>query len=492
MKLLPQTLVGRTVLVLLAGLTVSHLISVGIYSGDRRTALTTVGGKQIAERIAAATQFVEGLRPPARARAVQSFWGPGFSVTWTQNSTIAEGPDDWRTRLVRSALGFYLDDVSPERVRLRYAPPPADREQGPEAETRRGQGGSGQPWMGKESQMREMMRGMMGAPPAVTARQRSRMMELWRGGEILEVSVKLSDASWLNFASPAKRWRSFWSSPVFLSIVLMTVAVLGLSVWAIRSATRPLGAIAAAADRLGMDMDAPALDEGGPREVRHVARAFNTMQRRIQTFVRDRTQMLAAISHDLRTPITRLRLRAEFIEDADLQRKMLGDLEQMEAMIASTLAFAKDDAGDEPRQPFDLAVLLQGLCDDAADAGQAVAYDGPDRLTYRGRPIALNRVFGNLIDNAVSYGGNARVSLDAEDGRIVVTVADDGHGIPDDQLDQVFAPFHRVEHSRSRETGGVGLGLSVVRSIVRAHGGEVTLANRAEGGLLATVTLPRD
>lgn len=489
MKLLPQTLVGRTVLVLLAGLTVSHLISVGIYSGDRRTALTTVGGKQIAERIAAATQFVEGLRPPARARAVQSFWGPGFSVTWTQNSTIAEGSDDWRARLVRSALGFYLDDVSPGRVRLRYAPPPpAGRENGPETERHRLQGRPEPPWMAMESRMGWMM----GAPHAVTARQRSRMMELWRGGEILEVSVRLSDASWLNFASPAERWRSFWSSPVFLNIVLMTVAVLGLSVWAIRSATRPLGAIAAAADRLGMDMDAPALDEGGPREVRHVARAFNTMQRRIQTFVRDRTQMLAAISHDLRTPITRLRLRAEFIEDADLQRKMLGDLEQMEAMIASTLAFAKDDAGDEPRQPFDLAVLLQGLCDDAADAGQAVAYDGPDRLTYRGRPIALNRVFGNLIDNAVSYGGNARVSLDAEDGRIVVTVADDGHGIPDDQLDQVFAPFHRVEHSRSRETGGVGLGLSVVRSIVRAHGGEVTLANRAEGGLLATVTLPRD
>ncbi|MDA1089580.1 MAG: ATP-binding protein [Proteobacteria bacterium] len=489
MKFLPKTLVGRTVLVLLVGLSVSHLISIGIYSGDRQTALATVGGKQVAERIAAATQFVEGLEPAARAGALKSFWGPGFSVTWTPESMIAKDNDDWRARLVRSALGFYLDDVSPQRMRVRYAMPPAAS---PEAEAatnaERSQGRSGHPWM----EMERHMRGMTGAPSSLTARHRNRMRDIWRGGEILEVSVQLTDTSWLNFASPAERWQSFWSSPVFLSIILMTVAVLGLSVWAIRTATRPLGVIAAAADRLGLDIEATALDETGPREVQHVARAFNTMQNRIRTFVRDRTQMLAAISHDLRTPITRLRLRAEFIDDADLQKKMLDDLGQMEAMIASTLAFARDDAADEPRKPFDLAVLLRGLCDDATDAGQAAAYDGPGRLAYSGRPIALTRVFSNLIDNGVSYGGNVRVNLVADAGQVTVTVTDDGPGIPDDQLEQVFAPFHRVDQSRSRETGGVGLGLSVVRSIVRAHGGEVTLANRAEGGLLATVILPQD
>jgi len=338
--------------------------------------------------------------------------------------------------------------------------------------------------------MERHMRGMGGAPWARSPRHQSRIQELWRGGEILEVSVQLTDASWLNFASPAERWRSFWSSPVFLSIVLMTIAVLGLSVWAIKSATRPLGTIAAAANRLGLDMEAPALTEDGPREVRHVARAFNTMQSRIKTFVHDRTQMLAAISHDLRTPITRLRLRAEFIEDAELQQKMLNDLEQMEAMIASTLAFARNDAEDEPRKPFDLAVLLRGIYDDASDTGQDIAYDGPDRLTYSGRPMALTRVFSNLIDNAIGYGGNARINLAEDTGQITVTVTDDGPGIPDGQLEQVFAPFHRLEHSRSRETGGVGLGLSVVRTIIRAHGGEVTLVNRAEGGLSVTVVLP--
>jgi len=485
MKLLPQTLVGRTVLVLLAGLAVSHLISVGIYSGDRRTALTTVGGKQVAQRIAAAAQFVDGLPAAARSQAVRSFWGPGFNVTWTRESTLAAGPEDWRTRLVRSALGFYLDNLQAERVRVNYAAP---ARQAPGPGGGRNQGRVQPPGM----EMNRHMRRMMGPSSGFSPEHRNRMMGIWRSGEILEVSVQLSDGSWLNFASPAERWRSFWSSPVFLSILLMTIAVLGLSIWAVKGATRPLGVIASAADRLGLDMEAPPLDEDGPREVRRVARAFNRMQRRLSSFVRDRTQMLAAVSHDLRTPITRLRLRAEFIDDAELQKKMLADLEQMEVMIAATLAFARDDAGDEPRKVFDLAVLLSDLCDDAADAGQTASYSGPARAAYSGRPVALKRVFGNLIDNALSYGGNVRVDLTADADRITVTVDDDGPGIPADQLERVFVPFFRVENSRSRDTGGVGLGLAVVRSIVRGHGGDVTLSNRKDGGLTASVTLPVD
>ncbi len=486
MRLLPQTLVGRTVLVLLAGLAVSHLISVGIYSGDRRKALTTVGGKQVAQRIAAATQFIDGLAPSVRPQAVQSFWGPGFSVTWTRKSAIATGPEDWRTRLVRSALGFYLDNLPAERVRVNYTAPAAW--QPPGTRDAGNQSGDQHPGMG----MNRHMRRMMGPSSGFSAAHRNRMVDIWRSGEILEVSVQLSDASWLNFASPAERWRSFWSSPVFLSILLMTITVLGLSIWAIKSATRPLDVIATAADRLGLDMEAPPLDEDGPREVRRVAGAFNRMQRRLSSFVRDRTQMLAAVSHDLRTPITRLRLRAEFIDDTELQSKMLADLEQMEMMIAATLAFARDDAGDEPRQAFDLAVLLSDLCEDAAEAGQTASYSGPSRATYNGRPVALKRVFGNLINNALNYGGNVRVDLRIDADRITVTVDDDGDGIPAEQLERVFAPFYRVETSRSRDTGGVGLGLAVVRSIVRGHGGDVALSNRKEGGLTASVTLPVD
>ncbi|NQU61409.1 MAG: HAMP domain-containing protein [Rhodospirillales bacterium] len=477
MVLLPKTLVGRTVLVLLLGLTASHLISVGIYSGDRRAALTSVGGKQVAERIAAATQFVDGLPPGARPDAVRSFWGPAFSVTWTPESTLPAAAGDWRTRLIRSALGFYLDNVPSERVRVKYGQPD---DGDPERFFR---GRKGYPWMGH-------MRRMMMDPSEPSSRHTTRMMEDWRGGEILEVSVQLTDGSWLNFSTPALRSSPFWGSQVFLSIVLMTITVLALSVWAIRRATRPLAMIASAADRLGVDMEAPALDEDGPREVRHVARAFNEMQRRLRTFVKDRTQMLAAISHDLRTPITRLRLRAELIEDAEQQKKMLADLEQMEEMISATLAFAQDDAGHEARQPFDLGVLLQGICDDAADAGHSAAYAGPSRFTFNGRLVALRRAFGNLVDNALKYGGSARVALHEDTGHVRITINDDGPGIPADQAERVFAPFYRIEESRNRETGGVGLGLAVVRSIARGHGGDVTLNNRDNGGLTVTVTLP--
>ncbi len=271
----------------------------------------------------------------------------------------------------------------------------------------------------------------------------------------------------------------------------MALVVTVLSVWAVRRSTAPLALFAWAAERLGRDVNAPDLPEDGPREVHRAAKAFNDMQRRLRRMISDRTQMLAAISHDLRTPITRLRLRAEFVDDAEQRAKMLGDLEEMEAMIAATLAFARDDGTDEPRKILDLAVLVQSACHDAVDVGREVVYTGTARAAYSGRPLALKRVLANLIDNAVRYGGRARVALEVSAERFVISVEDDGPGIPESELERVFAPFYRLDASRSRDTGGTGLGLAVVRSIVRGHGGDVLLSNRAEGGLRVTVSLPR-
>jgi signal transduction histidine kinase len=327
----------------------------------------------------------------------------------------------------------------------------------------------------------------MGMPMGFAMEQ---MSQAWRNGQILEASLRLADGTWLNFAALTPPWEPFWWSRYFLSIVVMTALVIALSVWAVRRATRPLGAFALAAARLGTDVNAPPVSEQGPREVSQLARAFNDMQRRLRSFVQDRTEMLAAISHDLRTPITRLRLRADLVEDEEQRQKILADLEQMEAMIAATLSFAREDFSQEPQKPFGLAVLLRDLCDDAADSGHAAVYEGAPSLAYRGRPVALKRVFTNLIDNAVNYGKAAKVSLSAVAGQATVSVEDQGPGIPEDQQEKVFAPFYRLEGSRGRDTGGVGLGLASVRSIVRAHGGEVALTNRSEGGLKVTVTLP--
>ncbi|MGF1639326.1 MAG: sensor histidine kinase, partial [Rhodospirillales bacterium] len=304
-------------------------------------------------------------------------------------------------------------------------------------------------------------------------------------------SLRLGDGTWLNFGIPLPPLPPVWETRIFALILATTLIALAISVWAVRRASAPLSLLAAAAERLGLDMNAPPLTETGPREVRQAAHAFNTMQRRLQRFVGDRTQMLAAISHDLRTPITRLKLRAELVDDPEQQRKMRADLDEMEAMIAATLAFAREEFADEARTPLDLAVLLQTVCDEAVDAGGVAAYAGPSRFAFDGRPTALRRAFANLIDNAIKYGGGAVVTLAAATATVTVTVDDHGPGLPEAERDRVFDPFYRVEPSRSRETGGVGLGLAVVRSVVRGHGGEVGLANRPEGGLRATVVMPR-
>ncbi len=272
--------------------------------------------------------------------------------------------------------------------------------------------------------------------------------------------------------------------------MLLTVGI--VSALVVRHLTKPLGIFARAAERLGTDVKAPPMPERGPAEVRDAIRAFNEMQRRIRRFVEDRTQMLAAISHDLGTPITRLRLRAEFVEDAEQQQKMLADLDDMEKMVFSALSFARDEAASEPHAMVDLRSLLQRVCDEMADAGHDVTLDiGDDAVRYGCRPAALRRALTNLIDNAVKYGGQARVSLQDDENAVLIRIDDDGPGIPEELQEEAFRPFRRLEASRSRETGGTGLGLSVARTIVRAHGGDISLTNRGEGGLRIEIRLPR-
>jgi signal transduction histidine kinase len=265
----------------------------------------------------------------------------------------------------------------------------------------------------------------------------------------------------------------------------------GLAILVSRRVTAPLGRFSAAAVRLGTDVDAPPMEESGPTEIREAAQAFNQMQRRIRRFVEDRTQMLAAISHDLRTMLTRFSLRADYIDDEEQRAKTLADLAEMQSMLEATLSLARDDAAAEPRTAVDLSSLLQTLCDDLADAGQPVTFEGADRVTLACRPAALRRAFANLIDNAVKYGREAVVGLSDGADEVVIRIADRGPGIPEAEREKVFAPFYRLEGSRSRETGGTGLGLALARNLVRGHGGDITLEDRAGGGLVVRVALPR-
>ena len=316
----------------------------------------------------------------------------------------------------------------------------------------------------------------------------------WRAGQIL-YEFHLPDGSWLNIGAVPEAIRP-WHSPTFLAaFLLMTLTAAGLTLWSVRRLTEPVRVLAAAAEALGRDVNAPPLPENGPTETAVAAVAFNTMAARIRSFVSDRTEMLTAIGHDLRTPITRLKLRAEFIDDDELRCKVLADLDELEMMVSATLAFGRDARANEPVSSVDLVELLRTILDETSDAhpdsADRLSYCGPPHQTVRVRPVALKRALGNLVANAESYGGSARVTMGPpKDGAISVTIEDDGPGIPPEEIDRVFEPFHRLEQSRNRETGGVGLGLPIARNMLRAHGGDIVLKNRPEGGLKAIVTLP--
>ena len=309
--------------------------------------------------------------------------------------------------------------------------------------------------------------------------------------QLMVIQVQMSDGEWLRFVVDlAGNVAGFPFRPFAVRVGYASFMVWLLSIWTARRLAAPIAAFAKAADRLGRDADAAPLIENGPRELRMATRAFNQMQDRLQRLIRDRTQMLAAMSHDLRTPLTRMTLRSESIENPKVKGKMLADLEEMTSMIESSLTFAREDFNRETRTLVDLRALIENICEDAVDTGASVSCRIAEGVDLECRPQALRRAITNLVDNALKYGGAAHLTVLREPGRVVILVDDDGPGIPPEQQEKVFAPFYRLESSRNRETGGAGLGLALVRTIAHGHGGSVVLANRPEGGLRARLELP--
>ena len=439
-RLLPRSLAGRTAVTLLAGLIVVQAIGLGIHALDRIDVQRLAQARAVSARFMSVYRSVVLTPPSERDELIQKV---------DLRATLSDAPPT------------PPDDIIP-------MPPGLER------------------LLRVDSYL---------VPLDQALRPREwRMYGDFPNHRVI-VSMRLPDGTWLTVPAALQRPR-FWHSPRFLAaFLLMTVTAALLTLWAVRRLTAPVATLAAAAEALGRDVNAPPLPETGPTEVAVAAVAFNTMAARIRRFVRDRTEMLTAIGHDLRTPITRLKLRAEFMEDDEQRRKMLADLDEMEAMVAATLAFGRDAGRDEPVVPLDLVAMLRTVLDDATDAvpeqADAVGYEGLAHLTVRARPLALKRAFVNLIANALLYGDAARVCVYTPvDGMVRVEIEDDGPGLQPDEIERVFEPFHRVEASRSRETGGTGLGLPIARDILRAHGGDVTLANRPGGGARATVTLP--
>ena len=312
-----------------------------------------------------------------------------------------------------------------------------------------------------------------------------------RRDRIFDVTVTFPDGDKAIFRTFAPRSGPRLPRQIFLELGLLALA-LGVVLYAMtRTITRPLGDLARAADAVGRGATGTPLEETGAREIRHATRAFNSMQERLRRYLDSRTQVLAAMSHDLRTPLTRLRLRVESIEDEQLRQRLVEDLDEMSSMIRGALGVFRGLNDEETAVPVDINALALELQRQHAELGGEVSIDGWARAPYVGKPLALKRCLGNLVQNAIRHG--VRATIQIEDGpQLIVRILDEGPGIPEDMLEKVFEPFFRLEHSRSRDTGGTGLGLSIARDIAQAHGGALSLHNRQNGGLEARLALPRE
>ena len=472
MSLWPRSLFSRLVLVLLGGLLTAQVLSCAVHMHDRSELLVQASGMQSAQRIADIVRLLDTLTPAERMRIVKVLSAPPLTVALDRGPLAA--PDaatdaGARAALFTTLLRRFLGDDRAVIVGMADGAP------------FKGGAMRGQIWA--ETKRAESQGEWM--PPMM------RHGDMAGGGPAFVAQVRLQDGTLATFDARQPQATESWPYRVLASIALLLVAVIAVSLVAVRWATQPLKTLADAADELGKNINRPPLAETGPTEVASAARAFNTMQSRLTTYLRERTQVLAAMSHDLKTPITRLRLRAELLEDAQLRAKFGNDLQEMEAMVASALDFLRGMDNGEAVRPVDVMALLDSLQADLRETGGAVTIEGRAAGPYPGRPQALKRCLANLLENAIKYGKTAQVVVEDAAERLQIRILDAGPGLPPDELEKVFEPFYRVEHSRNRDTGGTGLGLAIAKNIAEAHGGRIALRNREHGGIEALLLLPR-
>jgi len=474
---LPRSLFGRLMLVLAGGLLLAQLLSAAINLAERDRLLLTASGRQQAQRIADVVKLLDTSGPPERERIVAVLSVPPLVLSLRDAPTARPGTDTHGPHAMMFAA-FVRDSLGDDRqVRVEPGEP------------------FNRPWppgMGPEHRAAMMGRGpgaMVGGGPGMGGPGMGRAgLHI---GPILRTEVQLRDGRWARFdaelpqAATALPWR------LALTLGVLLLAVLVLSFVAVRWVTRPLHVLAQAAEALGKDINRPALSEAGPLEIQQAARAFNTMQTRLSRFIEDRTRILAAMSHDLKTPITRMRLRADLLDDEETRERFESDLKEMESMVTDSLEFMRGLGGNEARQAVDVTALLESLQSDNEAMGRTMKLEGRANGPYVGVVSLLKRCLGNLIDNAALYGDRVTVQVEDTPQCLTLRVLDDGPGIPEAELEKVFEPFHRLEASRSRETGGTGLGLTIARNIAQMHGGDIKLRNRTGRGLEAVLTLPR-
>jgi signal transduction histidine kinase len=439
----PSSLFARVALILLAGLLAAQLASLWLQWGERATVVSQARGQNFAERMVEAIRLLEADQPSRRSTSLSALQSGDLRVTLIRDDQVSPNPPRGQIQASISA-------------RL-----------GSEREIRSVGGGGG---------------GMQhGGPGGMSP----------RGNPTRSFDVRLRDGQWIRISAVQEADTPALPNDLIAQLLITLIMVTAVVMIAVRQVTRPLQQLAAAADTLGNDLDAPPLTENGPTETRRAAQAFNRMQARIKRLVDERASALAAVSHDLRTPLTRLRLRAELVTDDRLRDQMAADLDSMAAMIDATLDYLRGLQDSEALRPIDMNALLQSLAEDAAVLGKTISVEGLAQAPYYGRLSGLRRALQNLIDNAIKYGHGAQLRIEDAADALRLVVEDEGPGIAPAELTRVTEPYYRPDASRSRETGGVGLGLSIVSDIALMHGGQLLLANRPQGGLSATLILPR-
>lgn len=478
-RLLPKSLAGQMIALLLLALVASHFVSAVIFEDERRASVRSAIREEAITAIATASKLLLDTPEANRKRVVRQMSSRRLRYWLSDDSaaTLGEGlrPAVKERKQLLTLLDSNLQEVRvvlTERPRFfRWARLQKKRQYNGDEREDRDKSGD---WGHRREKHEDHGHGWPGPP-----------------GFGLLASLQLPNGTWLNAATVVPGNAPAWQWPAYISMLVMALLIALIVVIMARRIARPLTRLAIAADRLGRGEDVATLPAEGPPELRRTTEAFNAMRTRLKRYVEDRTRMLAAVSHDLRTPITSMRLRAEFVENEDIRGKIIETLDEMERITKATLAFAREEAVQEDTRKVDISALIESLCDDLRDLGRDVTCQQLERLPYTCRPVALKRALRNLIENATDYGERARLDIEQDRENLNIIIQDDGPGIPEEAFERVFAPFERLEESRNRETGGIGLGLAIARSIIRSHGGDISLANRTGGGLTVTVTLPK-
>lgn len=445
----PFTLRGKTILLVGLCLLISHILSLVVFIIFSASTVTVERDEQIADRIVASARLIGHARASDRPGLAGELSGEAFHVS-VDRKPLTDITDDSAAgleHLVSAALAPLTHDA------------PAD----------------------------------YGAPGDTQTREiaSQRTFGLFRIRETLIVSVDLPDGSWLNFRASGSVWDHIVSLDAIPSLAMMALGAILFTAWAVNKPLGSLSRFAKASTDTGINIQAAApVSEDGPVEIRNAAMAFNQMQSRIRRLLEARNEMLGALSHDFRTPLTRLRLRVESITDDEQRNKAIHDLDEMESMIKFTLAFARNESAGEEREETDLEAMIREIVDSANIPANRASVNAGETVRVVCQPIGIRRALTNIVENAAFHGKEIRITLDGDNDTVVIDIDDDGPGIAPDQRERVFMPFYRLEPSHHREIGGAGLGVSIAQTAVHAHGGTIELLDSPLGGLRVHITLP--